>query len=1819
MQTLRKKNSPCKFKNEPTRFLGEGVSFKAKLIGILEVSEARGDRMCQAALADLKMAIRAAGEHKQRIAVQVSIDGLRLRDEKTSECLYHHPVHKISFIAQDMSDSRAFGYIFGSPDTGHRFFGIKTDKAASQVVIAMRDLFQVVFELKKKEIELAKQHIEQNAISAIKFHTGGMFVEPAPDTKVSYNKESVSIKQETNETRKTFSSQGAAGTESSIHRTRITNSETEKTAERKNENQSGVIADLLDLQFELNSLQQGIHQMDKITPEQPGPAADDLFESDPFGDSFANMKLKDTVQPILPPPPSSSKRGHLERQQTVPAPTTSATSSPAATLYSKTPPPQDTMHWFDKETENLFNDGELTSLTKSTTVKKDQDETSLNTTPRSSQAKSPQIDVFTELDPLGTGLIKPYVDKKDFFQHLKNPPKKVLKDLVTTNSTDTFPTNFNLTSDTPDSIKLQNDLPLKESDRHEEGNFANFDRFDENEATQSSILPKSDSPQKKDIVSRATHHQPLSVSLPPEETPTKSTFAVISTVTAAPTGGMASVASRIDKDSAESIQPLVKLPSPKKYLQSVRKRELDMDLLPSGKSQPIEKSFPVDFSATSDSPASPLRLCSSDANSRLSSSSAELDLVPEPPPRGAGSIMINPPPLPPKKQAARGAIKPPPRPPYTEGHFHYDFIEREEASPSPTKSRESNKSPSRDTTKSQFDDNFSPPSARTDLISTMTTSAFEDSFSTMIPTTNLSTYFTSTGTPATTKLKPKPSLDITLSQLTSANLDELAGSLGMTVQELTSLTLQQLTECLANLSSKESLTESNKEEEEEATIRPKVEEFVSKPSTICKITETSFVSSEPLFKANFEEEQEPMKKQEKEPIYDKYAVFRELLEMEQMQVESKEETNEDIMTDTESKEPEERKESEDEIRGEFTAEAIVAMANLTVKLPPSIEELTKEEIREEEIEETNGIEADKPIDAIEDIDEMKDDAIDVSLSLQATKKMELEIEVETDGDIEVDIEEDMIEDTTMISNRDRGETLSDKGSEANGVSDKIVPESTEDINRSSVTEKTEIRLSTSTSSDKYAALREIIGETERLSKQREEESSSRRESPVVQSSASKNLAEAELLSLFSDNLPAVPSSPKRSVKKKEDVLKTVAMDIFEEIKMLNTGTHRAKVIGIAGFEDVFCPFSEDNKENDREDSKEDGNWAKFETSMLGSDRSSCEGARSVGGGTSPWSPDGKDFHRDIIPFKSVSSTSGGIHRHSGDSDNEWKDEEESEESNNGRGGLDGGRFWCGRHPRFDAAEFDERSFYEEASGTLDNRSDKRERSFRGRAVRKSRGLWAKNVGHRSRDPSRWHEKSQWEEVPRRYPHRKLPYKENDDHYDVHDHLSRFWKCRSKSQRWNWIPDDAYYDEERRRKMTERKLTLLWNEEDRFGSEESVGFEDDDRWARRKYERRRWDEEFGRFWNRRSSPPLDGVEYPSKEGYYYYRESRERPHDYTDTWDEEEYGPERAGDDSGRYNTAGRKRHWPKRPNSANEGRNTEYGEMVYADARNKFGTSRSECSDNDSDPYLRPSQRSRSRESYRGSDQKYDSWPERPYWSEGPDVKSETLHRKRVTRHKAARQVQAKTQSPFEDDFAQSIEQIESPASETLTPAEPRVRPEIGESKRELVERPPPSPSSASRLSTKEAHPRRDMQREYNKRSTFFEDDLTPTSTNNTSDRRRLSSDLKATPEEIPPDSKDPHRSIDGFVSEDSARDSFFNGDLRFNDDDAFTFKSELEDSVPERCTTTLPLKNTRQNKYATSNSNNKGRPSDQYIRKSESVNIFIREEDPFDDDDFFN
>ncbi|XP_066181508.1 disabled homolog 1 isoform X1 [Sylvia atricapilla] len=140
------------------RFKGDGVRYKAKLIGIDEVSAARGDKLCQDSMMKLKgivAAARSKGEHKQKVFLTVSFGGIKIFDEKTGLLQHHHAVHEISYIAKDITDHRAFGYVCGK-EGNHRFVAIKTAQAAEPVILDLRDLFQLIYELKQRE-ELEKK------------------------------------------------------------------------------------------------------------------------------------------------------------------------------------------------------------------------------------------------------------------------------------------------------------------------------------------------------------------------------------------------------------------------------------------------------------------------------------------------------------------------------------------------------------------------------------------------------------------------------------------------------------------------------------------------------------------------------------------------------------------------------------------------------------------------------------------------------------------------------------------------------------------------------------------------------------------------------------------------------------------------------------------------------------------------------------------------------------------------------------------------------------------------------------------------------------------------------------------------------------------------------------------------------------------------------------------------------------------------------------------------------------------------------------------------------------------------------------------------------------------------------------------------------------------------------------------------------------------------------------------------------------------------------------------------------------------------------
>ncbi|XP_049888566.1 disabled homolog 1-like isoform X2 [Epinephelus moara] len=135
------------------RFRGDGVRYKAKLIGIDEVTAARGDKLCQDSMMKLKgmaSSARSKGEHKQRVFLTVSFGGIKIYCERSGVLMHHHSVHEISYIAKDTRDHRAFGYVCGK-EGHHKFVAIKTAQSAEPLIIDLRDLFTLIYDIKQRE------------------------------------------------------------------------------------------------------------------------------------------------------------------------------------------------------------------------------------------------------------------------------------------------------------------------------------------------------------------------------------------------------------------------------------------------------------------------------------------------------------------------------------------------------------------------------------------------------------------------------------------------------------------------------------------------------------------------------------------------------------------------------------------------------------------------------------------------------------------------------------------------------------------------------------------------------------------------------------------------------------------------------------------------------------------------------------------------------------------------------------------------------------------------------------------------------------------------------------------------------------------------------------------------------------------------------------------------------------------------------------------------------------------------------------------------------------------------------------------------------------------------------------------------------------------------------------------------------------------------------------------------------------------------------------------------------------------------------------
>jgi len=80
---------------KPKKFDGDGVVFKGKLIGMEDLSVDRDEKICLDSMFKLKAVVRARGDHKQRIQLNLTMSAVKIIDDTTKVFI---KIKKIEFF-----------------------------------------------------------------------------------------------------------------------------------------------------------------------------------------------------------------------------------------------------------------------------------------------------------------------------------------------------------------------------------------------------------------------------------------------------------------------------------------------------------------------------------------------------------------------------------------------------------------------------------------------------------------------------------------------------------------------------------------------------------------------------------------------------------------------------------------------------------------------------------------------------------------------------------------------------------------------------------------------------------------------------------------------------------------------------------------------------------------------------------------------------------------------------------------------------------------------------------------------------------------------------------------------------------------------------------------------------------------------------------------------------------------------------------------------------------------------------------------------------------------------------------------------------------------------------------------------------------------------------------------------------------------------------------------------------------------------------------------------------------------------------------------
>ncbi|XP_075549461.1 PTB domain-containing engulfment adapter protein 1-like isoform X1 [Dermacentor variabilis] len=141
------------------------VAYLVKFLGFTEVEQSKGIEVVREGIRKLKFnqqLKRSEGGKVPKVELTISVDGVAVQDPKTKRIFHQHPLHRISYCADDKTDKKSFSFIAKESDgERHSCFVFSSEKLAEEITLTIGQAFDLAYrkflETSGRDLEMRKQ------------------------------------------------------------------------------------------------------------------------------------------------------------------------------------------------------------------------------------------------------------------------------------------------------------------------------------------------------------------------------------------------------------------------------------------------------------------------------------------------------------------------------------------------------------------------------------------------------------------------------------------------------------------------------------------------------------------------------------------------------------------------------------------------------------------------------------------------------------------------------------------------------------------------------------------------------------------------------------------------------------------------------------------------------------------------------------------------------------------------------------------------------------------------------------------------------------------------------------------------------------------------------------------------------------------------------------------------------------------------------------------------------------------------------------------------------------------------------------------------------------------------------------------------------------------------------------------------------------------------------------------------------------------------------------------------------------------------------